>query len=315
MTRKITHYTIRGTAFAFEDPRASVARDSLPGQPYEPLVTALIDAALAEPEASFADIGALYGFFSCWVAKHAPGVPVVGFEPESTYVEVFRRNLVHNRISVQIVEAALSDRTGTVDFHGRTVEPVAGFEPWRRDYLRSARTAIRHWLRHPDSGEDHIAIDSRGDTPTFSAPRIVWETLRERSRPSGSADQRHAVPALTMDSWAQEHDFWPTIIKMDVHGGEGPALRGMSEVLRRTRHVFLELHTPDYLVDCTLGEVVELLASTGMDLYEVRGFRRSSGRLIPLTPQRRRRLVNIDTWSPEDLYFMKFLYATRGGPL
>jgi hypothetical protein len=311
MQKNIAYYTAHGTSFVFEDLRASVARDSVPGHAYEPLVTALIHDALRDVEPSFADVGALYGFFSCWVAKHQPAARVVAFEPEPAYAEVLNRNLVRNRVEVEVVQAALSDSNKTVNFHGRTVEPDQGFESWQRNYLRAAARSIGRRIFGGDSSSDHTLLENKGGSPVFSVREVAWETLKDSARPKTSVDDTHGVKAITFDSWAQEHDFWPSIIKIDVHGGEGPALRGMPEALLRAKHVLLELHTPDYLVDCTVSSVVDSLVDSGMDLYELRGFRRSKGRLIPLTPERRSALCDVGTWSPEDLYFMKFIYGTR----
>jgi len=310
-SRHITHHTVRGTAFPFDDPRASVARDAVPGQPYEPLVAALIDEALRAGSDSFADVGALYGYFSCWVARHRPRTRVVAFEPEPSYVEVMERNRRLTGTTFDIAQVALSDTIGTLNFHGRTVEPIAGFAPWRRDYAGALRRALRRRLSERSSSDDHIVISSEGDTPRYSAWTILRETVVDRRRPATAVDDTHEVPATTFDAWAEEHEFWPSVIKMDVHGGEGPALRGMDEVLRRTDHLLLELHTPDYLVDSSLEEVIDRVVGSGMTVYELRGFRRTRGRLVPLTPQRRSDLVDTSTWSPEDLYYMKFLYATR----
>ncbi|KZC95645.1 FkbM family methyltransferase [Clavibacter tessellarius] len=309
--RTITHYTVRGTTFPFEDPTGSIARDAIPGQPYEPLVAALIDEALRAGSASFADVGALYGFFSCWAARHSPATRVVAFEPEPVHVEVLERNRRRTGSSFEIAQVALSDRIGTLDFHGRTVEPEDGFTPWRRDYVGAVRGSLVRRASGRASAEDHVLLSSEGDGPRHSARSILGETLRERRRPPAVADASHRVPATTFDAWAEEHGFWPSVIKMDVHGGEGPALRGMPEVLRRADHLLLELHTPDYLVDCTLEEVLDGVVSSGMAVYELRGFRRTRGRLVPLTPARLRDLADTATWSAEDLYAMKCLYATR----
>lgn len=306
----ITQYVMRGTSFAFSDPTASVARDSVPGHSYEPLVGALLENALKEPNAVFADVGALYGFFSCWAATHAPAARVVAFEPEPTYVAEIERNRALNGVEFEIASVALSDANATLQFHGRTVEPDAGFKPWRRNYVRAALRSARRALKR-ETASDAISLRSSGDSPVFTAWDVFHETLVDNKRPASVADETHSVSGVTLDSWAQDNDFWPTVIKMDVHGGEGPALRGMTEALSRAQHLLLELHTPDYLVDSSLSEIVDILVGSGMELYELRGFRRSRGTLVPLTAQRRRDLVNTDTWSPEDLYFMKFLYATR----
>jgi FkbM family methyltransferase len=309
--RRITHHTVRGTTFPFDDPSSSVARDAVPGQPYEPLVAALLDEALRAEGSSFADVGALYGFFSCWAARHRPGTRIVAFEPEPAYVEVMERNRRLGGSAFEIAQVALSDRIGTLDFHGRTVEPDDGFTPWRRDYVGALRGSLTRRITDRSSSADHILLSSEGDEPRHSAWTILRETLRDRRRPPGPVDETHQVPATTLDAWAEEHGFWPSVIKMDVHGGEGPALRGMPEALTRADHLLLELHTPDNLVDSSLDEIIDGVVASGMAVYELRGFRRTRGRLIPLTADRRRDLADTSTWSVEDLYYMKALYATR----
>ena len=306
----LTHYTVQGTTFGFEDPRASVARDTVPGHAYEPLVAALLSRALREPGAAFVDIGALYGWFSCWAARHVPGLPVAAFEPEPTYADVMCRNIALNGVSVDVVTAALVDRDEPVAFHGRTVEGREEVPPWRRNYVKAAYRSALGRLSAEDTS-DHIELSSHGDLPVYTAREVIGETLRERRRPATEVDDSPVVEAFTYDHWVRSGGFQPTVAKIDVHGGEGLVLRGMKESLPGLRHLLLELHTPDYLIDTDLAEVMDILVGTGMTLYELRGFRRSKGTLVPLTPERLERICDIDSWGVEDLYFMKFIYATR----
>jgi FkbM family methyltransferase len=306
----LTYYNVRGTSFAFEDPRASIARDCVPGHSYEPLVAALLSDALHEPGARFVDIGALYGFFACWAARHTSDVSIAAFEPEPSYVDVMRRNVNRNNVNVQIIQAALVDRDEAVQFHGRTVEAISETKTWRRNYWKAIRVPLKK-LAIGETTSDHIPLSSRGDSPLYTAAQVCIETWRDSRRSKTAVDESHTVEAMTFDTWVKGGGFSPTVVKIDVHGGEGLVLRGMQNALRTVRHVLLELHTPDYLIDTSIREVIELLEQAGLSLYELKGFRRSVGALIPLTPKRRDALCDIDTWSPEDLYFMRFLYAIR----
>lgn len=306
-----TYYT-EGTQFLFEDPEFSVVRDSVPGQAYEPVVASLLSSALKEPGARFADIGALYGFFSCWAARHVPGLSVTAFEPEPTYCAVMQRNFAHNKVDARIAQVALTDKEGEVSFHGRTVEPDGEWSNWRRDYLGSLRNL-------PARGRDHLAPETfeRRIVAGYHAPRasllaVTARTVQVQRRKSTPVDESHSVPGIDLDTWAQRNDWSPTVAKIDVHGGEGLVLRGMRETLAGPmQHLFLELHTPDYLVDTSYEEIFDILDEAGLTLYEVRGFRRHKGALVRMTPERRAQMCDPNTWTPEELYFMRFLYATR----
>lgn len=311
MTAIDTYYT-EGTQFLFEDPEHSVVRDCVPGQAYEPVVASLLSAALHEPGARFADIGALFGFFSCWAARHVPGLSVAAFEPEPTYVEVMRRNIERNAVTVDVAQVALTDKEGEVSFHGRTVEPVGQWSNWRRDYLSSLRNLPsrgRDLLGSPDIERNIVAGYNAPRAGLLAVPARTWQVKRRKKT---SVEQSHSVPGIDLDTWAQRADWSPTVAKIDVHGGEGLVLRGARETLAGSmRHLLLELHTPDYLVDTSYEEIFDILLEAGLTLYEVRGFRHHKGSLVKLTPERRRQMCDPNTWTPEELYFMRFLYARR----
>ncbi|MBT2447830.1 FkbM family methyltransferase [Streptomyces sp. ISL-43] len=306
-----TYYT-EGTQFLFEDPEFSVVRDCVPGQAYEPVVASLLSSALREPGAKFADIGALYGFFACWAARHVPGLSVVAFEPEPTYVDVMHRNIARNGVDVRVAQVALTDKEGDVSFHGRTVEPDGEWSNWRRDYLSSLRnlpSRVRDRLSATGFERRIVAGHNAPAAGLLAVPGRTWQVKRRKKT---AVDESHSVPGIDLDTWALRADWSPTVAKIDVHGGEGLVLRGMRDTLARSvQHLFLELHTPDYLVDTGYEEIFEIIEDAGLTLFEVRGFRHSKGALVRLTPERKKRMCDPQTWTPEELYYMRFLYACR----
>lgn len=127
-----------------------------------------------------------------------------------------------------------------------------------------------------------------------------------------AVDRTHQVPGVTFDDWSARSGIRPTIVKIDVHGGEGMVLGGMTAALRdHVQHVLLELHTRDLLVKYDHRSILRTLLSAGFDLFEVRGFRSSKGWLAPVPESAVDRVADQSTWSPIDLYFMKFFYARR----
>ncbi|MFF5439038.1 FkbM family methyltransferase [Streptomyces achromogenes] len=314
MSSTVSTYYTEGTQFLFEDPGHSVVRDCVPGQAYEPVVASLLSAALREPDAVFADIGALYGFFSCWAARHVPGLSVTAFEPEPAYVEVMRRNIARNQVDVEVAQVALTDKEGEVSFHGRTVEPDGEWSEWRRDYLSSLRNLPSRALDRALSSDVDRHIVAGYNAPRAGVLAVPARTWQVKLQGRTAVDDSHSVPGIDFDTYAERHDWHPTVAKIDVHGGEGLVLRGMRQTLAGSmRHLLLELHTPDYLVDTTYEEIFEILEDSGLTLYEVRGFRHHRGSLVRLTPERREAMCDPRTWTPEELYYMRFLYACRTG--
>ena len=306
MNSIVQDYVAEGTRFSFLDPSWSVARDSFPGCAYEPVVLSLLSTFLDEPDAVFADVGSLYGFFACWAARRVPGLPVAAFEPEPRYVDVLRRNIELNDVNVQVAPYALCEGRRTLNFHTRTVEPEDGFGTAPRRYLPALRNHVGR------SGTPVRRIVSGVHTPRTSPVELLRRSAQWSRMDKSAVDESHTVDGISLDEWCDEHELWPTVVKVDVHGAEGLVLRGMKDSLARSvRHVLLELHTPDMLVDTSHVEILDLLEGAGFELFEVRGFRRHTGVLVPLVGPARDALLDISRWPAEDLYYMKFLYARR----
>ena len=95
---------------------------------------------------------------------------------------------------------------------------------------------------------------------------------------------RRTVHATTLDDLCASESIAPTIVKIDVHGGEGKVLRGMSRVLQETVQIaLLELHALScyerHSPDVTRVELLDWLEQFGFSLFHVAGHRseRDSG--------------------------------------
>lgn len=74
--------------------------------------------ALAEPEDVCVDIGANIGYVSCLLLHSIPKSTIVCFEPQAGVVDLLRHNLGQfDPARYVVVEAGLSNRSGTVGFH------------------------------------------------------------------------------------------------------------------------------------------------------------------------------------------------------
>lgn len=69
-------------------------------------------------------------------------------------------------------------------------------------------------------------------------------SLSIRSRSNAKVTNRGGieVPVVTIDGWAEKHDLWPDMIKIDVEGYEFEVLRGAKNALKRVPALSVELH-------------------------------------------------------------------------
>lgn len=75
------------------------------------------------------------------------------------------------------------------------------------------------------------------------------------------------VPAIAIDDFVYEQgNPPPQVIKMDIEGGEGMALRGMEKILKEIRPIFMiELHGQE-----AAQQVWEILTGTGYRIHQMR---------------------------------------------
>ncbi|HXI84195.1 MAG TPA: FkbM family methyltransferase [Verrucomicrobiae bacterium] len=60
-----------------------------------------------------------------------------------------------------------------------------------------------------------------------------------------------AIPAVSLDEYAQQHGLWPDAIKIDVEGHEEQVLLGAKQVLGRAKLLVMEVHSEELKARCT----------------------------------------------------------------
>jgi FkbM family methyltransferase len=107
---------------------------------------------------------------------------------------------------------------------------------------------------------EEVAVASRAGARRFGGGSGSGTA---RLRPDGALE----VPVVALDEYCQRHAIHPTLIKVDVEGGEAEVLRGAAEVLRRDRPtVLLSTHGPEAHAEC-----LSLLSDLGYGAEAVGG--------------------------------------------
>jgi FkbM family methyltransferase len=134
---------------------------------------------------------------------------------------------------------------------------VLAFEP-----RPEAAAMLRHnlALNHFSNVEVHecAVTDMAGRGELAVGEELVWAALRQRGpdRVTPGADAVE-VETTTIDDVVRQGGEPPGVVKLDIEGGELPALNGMAETIRR--------HQPPIICEChgTFRDVESLLRSFG----------------------------------------------------
>lgn len=121
---KLVDFDVKGVRFQLLDPDNSVAAETLSGHIYEPATTSLLVQYLKSGQKVFVDVGAHYGYFTCFVGKLNPQARIYAFEPGADSAGILDFNIRKNALSAQIFDTALTEDKGRTTFAGRTIEPA-----------------------------------------------------------------------------------------------------------------------------------------------------------------------------------------------
>ncbi len=92
----------------------------------------------------------------------------------------------------------------------------------------------------------------------------------------------NTLRAITFDEINEKEEIHPNIVKIDVHGNWKKIINGMRLSLQRDiEHLYVELDTPSHVDLVTahsdIRYVISMLRDIGMDVYEIRDFRKRDG--------------------------------------
>ncbi|MEL7474067.1 MAG: FkbM family methyltransferase, partial [Planctomycetota bacterium] len=84
-------------------------------------------------------------------------------------------------------------------------------------------------------------------------------------------ERTETVKVVTLDQWATEHEIDRIdVLKLDLQGFEGPALRGARGVLERTSMVLAEAQLiPEYVGAATFADIDAQLREADFELYQI----------------------------------------------
>jgi FkbM family methyltransferase len=164
-----------------------------------PLSHTEIAALIQRPKPTILEIGCNDGCDTIEFLRVMPDATIYCFEPDHRAIKRFK-DKVGNRHNVSLFEGAVSNRSGTIDFHVSDIQ--GGFD--QSGSIRRPKNHIKEcsW----------VSFDS-----TINIPSVRLDDWSK-------------------DNHIQHVDF----IWMDVQGAEGDVIAGAQETLERTRFIFTE---------------------------------------------------------------------------
>ena len=115
-------YNVNEVYFKLFDPDASVPKETSKDLDYEPSVINLLSKIIIEENSNFMDVGAHYGYYTCYVGKLNPQSKIYSFEPGQNHFQVLTKNVAENHVNAEIFDLALSDKSGDISFQDRTMK-------------------------------------------------------------------------------------------------------------------------------------------------------------------------------------------------
>jgi FkbM family methyltransferase len=224
-----------GSQWFLCDLRDSIAREVCFTGLYEPQETAVVRAVL-KPGMTFVDVGANWGYFTL-LAAHLVGRAgrVLSLEPDPRLFQTLIGNVAMNRLDqVRALQLAAADAPGLLS--------LAGFDERQGNFGLS-----RIVDKVVEKGDIHLFADSDGHADVVApVPVPVPGPGKSTGMGAGMDGCRiFSVAARPLDHVLAEAGIdGIDLLKMDIEGAEGMALRGMQEILsrRRVRRLLLELH-------------------------------------------------------------------------
>jgi 2-O-methyltransferase len=171
-----------------------------------------IATLVSKPNPIILEIGCNDGSDTLAFLRVMPEAKICCFEPDPRAIARFKKHLGTELNKVKLFEIAISDRTGTIDFHTSGGNDLP--EGWNPGDL------IDGW---DQSGSIHRPKNHLKEYPWVKFEKII------------------TVGTRGLDDWCAENGVHQVdFIWMDVQGAEGEVITGASNILRNTRFLYTE---------------------------------------------------------------------------
>ncbi len=179
------------------------------------------------------DVGSRDAHIAILLKEQFPAARVFAFECNPAAVALCRHN-IGSQDGVHLVDKAVSDTDGTVDFY--SINPQQTVTP------------------HADGNIGASSLFRAN--PNYPHERYVQDRIQ--------------VEAVTLKRWAKENGIEEIdLMWMDLQGGELKALRGMEDLIHRTKIIFTEVEYKEMYVGQPLfPEVNDYLVANNFVLYQ-----------------------------------------------
>jgi FkbM family methyltransferase len=135
---------------------------------------------------------------------------------------------------------------------------IQGFEPDEELFSLANKNSA---LLNSPINIKHCAISDKTGLVSFFKSKVSnWGTIVPRDELK--LERKVDVDSITIDSFVEQNNIQPTVIRMDIEGGETKALKGGLKTLRKTRLLFLEYHKA-FISDRETDEVLKILEDSG----------------------------------------------------
>lgn len=174
------------------------------GHPFEPATTEWMLGVMDGATGAYVDVGASTGWFAVPFAKR--GHKVIAFEPNARVAQRLRDNCALNDVTIELHQAAVSDRTGDVTFghnarypltSGGSLEPG----PARRTFEIVPAVTLDGVIDEPVS---LIKIDVEGHE---RAVLRGAERIMERYRPALMLEANTAAHQMVLIEWLMDREY------------------------------------------------------------------------------------------------------------
>lgn len=150
---------------------------------------------------------------------------------------------------------------------------VYSFEPMEKGYSdlvemfkNESRVKPQQYAVSNTNGTSKFFINKKSDTSSLLPSN---SELSAANKSNLSTDEVTEIPTITIDSFCEEHSISEIdILKMDIQGGELMALKGASEMLKKTRLIYTEIFFKPYYENQPLfGDINGLLCNSGFKFH------------------------------------------------